>query len=119
MHIVHVRKRFLMIFPHQRKVYSDGIIYDANLLFGYTTGKSANGIIHLYNKTPTDWYSSKIILLECATYSIEYTSMKIAVEQIIANCNKSLYLGCHKDGPTHLFGDNKCVIDTSMYPSYC
>ena len=92
--------------------------YDANLLFDYTTGKSATGIIHLYNKTPVDWYSSKNNPVECATYSTEYTSMKIAVEQIIANRIELRYLGCHIDGPTHLFGDNKSVIDTSMYPSY-
>jgi hypothetical protein len=45
--------------------------------------------------------------------------MKIAVEQIIANQIEPHYLGCHIYGPTHLFGDNKSVIDTSVYPSYC
>jgi hypothetical protein len=44
--------------------------------------------------------------------------MKIALEQIIANCIELRYLGCHIDSPTHLFRDNKSVIDTSMYPSY-
>ena len=92
--------------------------FDANLLFDYTTGKSATGIIHLYNKTPIDWYSSKNNPVECATYSTEFTSMKIAVEQIIANRIELRYFGCHIDGPAHLFGDKKSVIDTSMYPSY-
>jgi hypothetical protein len=78
--------------------------YDANLIFDYTTGKSATGIIHLCNKTPVDWYSSKNNPVECAT--------------IIANRIELYYLGCHIDGPTHLFGDNKSVVDTSMYPSY-
>jgi hypothetical protein len=45
--------------------------------------------------------------------------MKIAVEQIIADQIELRYVGCHIDGPTHLLGDNKSVIDTSTYPSYC
>jgi hypothetical protein len=44
--------------------------------------------------------------------------MTIAVEQIIANQIELSYLSCHIDGPTHLFGDNKSVIDNSMHPSY-
>jgi hypothetical protein len=87
--------------------------FDANLLFEYTTGKSATGILHLYNKTPIDWYSSNNSPVECATYSIEFTSMKIALEQIIVNQIELRYLGCHIDSPIHLFGDIKSVIDTS------
>ena len=95
--------------------------FDANIFdptsFYYTTRKSATGIIHLYNKTPIDWYSSKNPV-ECAAYSTEFTSMKIAVEHIIANRIELRYFGWHIDGSAHLFVDNKSVIDTSMYPSY-
>jgi hypothetical protein len=45
--------------------------------------------------------------------------MKTSLEQIISNRIELYYLCCHIDGPTHLFGDTKSVIDTSMYPSYC
>jgi hypothetical protein len=45
--------------------------FDDNLLFYHATEKSATGIIHLYNKTPIDLYSSKNNAFECATSPTE------------------------------------------------
>jgi hypothetical protein len=73
-------------------------------------------VLHLCNKIPIDWYSSKSSPVGCATNSTEFTSMKISVEQIIANQIELHYLESHIDGPTHLFGDNKSVIDTFALP---
>ncbi len=44
--------------------------------------------------------------------------MKTSLDQITANWIELYYLGCHIDGPNHLFGDTKSVIDTFICPSY-
>jgi hypothetical protein len=45
--------------------------------------------------------------------------MKIVVEKIIANRIQFRCFGCHIDGPTHLFRENKSVTPTSILTSYC
>ena len=92
--------------------------FDANLLFDYVTGRSCVGIIHMLNKTPIDWYCRKTNMVECGIYSTEFIAMKTAVEQIIELRLTLRYFGCAIRGSLHMFGDNKSVIDSAMFPSY-
>ena len=41
---------------------------DANLMHCNVTGKSADGILHLINQTPDDWFSQKQITVEISNY---------------------------------------------------
>ena len=56
---------------------------DANLYHDMTTGRSVTGILHLLNKTPSQWYSKKQGTVETATYGSELVAARIATEQNI------------------------------------
>jgi hypothetical protein len=58
---------------------------DANLYHCMLTGKSVSGGLHLFNKTPVNWYPKKQSISETATYGSEYVAARTATEQIIDN----------------------------------
>ena len=89
---------------------------DANLYHDMITGRSVTGVLHMINQTPFDWYSKKQNTVETATYGSEFTAARIAVDQIITNRNMLRYLGVPIKGSTHMFGDNRSVIDSSNIP---
>jgi hypothetical protein len=66
---------------------------DANLYHCMLTGKSVSGVLHLFNKTPVDWYAKKQGTLETATYGSEYVAARTATKQIIDNRLLLRYLG--------------------------
>jgi hypothetical protein len=43
------------------------VYVDANLHHNILTGRLVTGILHLFNKTPIDWYSKKQSTIETAT----------------------------------------------------
>jgi hypothetical protein len=57
--------------------------YDANLYHDLTTGRSVTGVIHLFNKTPVEWYSKKQATVETATYGSEFIAAQTCVDQIL------------------------------------
>ena len=87
---------------------------DANLLHDLISGKSVTGTLHLMNKTPIDWYSKKQATVETATYGSEFVAARTCVEQIIDLRLTLRYLGVPIREKSHLFGDNKSVVDSSM-----
>jgi hypothetical protein len=87
---------------------------DANLMHDITSGKSITGILYLVNKTPIDWYSKKQATVETATYGSEFVAARVCVEQIIDLCTTLQYLGLPIRDKSHMFGDNKSVVDSSM-----
>ncbi len=90
---------------------------DANLHHDILTGRSVTGILHLFNKTPIDWYSKKQSTIETATYGSEFmAAWTAATEQIISNQTALRYLGIPIHGPSFLFGDNRPVVDSSSIP---
>jgi hypothetical protein len=58
--------------------------FDANLYHDIITGKSVTGILHMFNKTPIDWFSKLQGTVETATFGSEYVAAKTCTEQIIA-----------------------------------
>ena len=58
---------------------------DANLYHCMLTGRSVTGVLHFFNKTPTDWYAKKQGSAETATYGSEFVAARTATEQIIDN----------------------------------
>ena len=52
---------------------------EADLFHDIITGRSVTGILHLINKIPFNWYSKKQVIVETATYGIEFTAACIAV----------------------------------------
>jgi hypothetical protein len=56
---------------------------DANLYHNILTGRSVTGILHMCNQTLIDWYSKRQATAETATFGLEFTAARIAVDQII------------------------------------
>ena len=89
---------------------------DTNLLHDLVTGRSATGILHFFNQTPTDCFSKLQNQVESATYGSEFMAAHQAVEQIIDLCYTLHMLGVPIDGPSWLFGDNKLVVISWTIP---
>jgi hypothetical protein len=89
---------------------------DANLYHCMLTGKSVSGILHLFNKTPVDWYAKKQGSPETATYGSEYVAARTATEQIIDNRLTLRYLGV-PIRESIMFGDNESVVNSSNVPA--
>jgi hypothetical protein len=90
--------------------------FDANLYHDLITGKSVTGILHMFNKTPIDWFSKLQATVESATFGSEYVAAKTCTEQIIALRLTLRYLGVPIKGSTMVFGDNETVINTASTP---
>jgi hypothetical protein len=90
--------------------------YDANLYHDLTTGRSVTGILHLFNKTPIEWYSKKQATVETATYGSEFIAARTCVDQIIDLRTYLRYLGVPIREYSYVFGDNKTVIDGATIP---
>jgi hypothetical protein len=82
------------------------------------TGKSVSGVLHLFNKTPVDWYAKKQGTSETATYGSEYVAARTATEQIIHKNRLLLrYLGVLPVKESFMFGDNESVVKSSNIPA--
>jgi hypothetical protein len=90
--------------------------YDANLYHDIVTGRSVTGILHLFNKTPIDWYSKKQATVETATYGSEFIAARTCVDQVIDLWTTLRYLGVPIRDKSYVFGDNKTVVDSSTVP---
>ena len=80
--------------------------FDANLYHDMATGRSVTGILHLFNKTPIDWYSKKQATVETATYGSEFIAARTCVDQIIDLRTYLRYLGVPIRDQSYVFGDN-------------
>ena len=89
---------------------------DANLFHDILTGRSVTGILHLFNKTPMDWYSKKQSTVETATYGSEFVAAKTCTEQIIEIRNTLRYLGVPIRSKCYMFGDNESVVNSASMP---
>jgi len=90
--------------------------FDANLYHDVISGKSVTGILHMFNKTPIDWFSKLQSTVESATFGSEYVAAKTCTEQIIALRLTLRYLGVPIKSSTMVFGDNETVINTASTP---
>lgn len=86
---------------------------DANLLHDWVSGNSVTGVLHFINQTPIDWHTKKQATVETATYGSKFVAARTCVEQIVDLCNTLRYLGIPVDSHSHMFGDNKAVVDSS------
>ena len=63
---------------------------------------------------PFEWYRKKQSIAEIVTYGCEFMAARIARDKIITHRNMLQYLGVPIQEITHMFGDNKSIIDGSM-----
>jgi hypothetical protein len=89
---------------------------DANLYHCMLTGKSVSGILHLFNKTPVDWYAKKQGAPVTATYGSEFVAARTATEQVIDHRLSLRYLGVPIK-ESLMFGDNESVVNSSTMPA--
>jgi hypothetical protein len=87
---------------------------DANLFHNVLTGRSVSGILHLANKTPTDWFSKNQGTVETATYGSEGISARICVEQAMDHRTTFRYLGAPITTPSIMFGDNEAIVGSRV-----
>ena len=89
---------------------------DANLYHDLSTGRAVTGVLHMVNQTPVDWFTKKQSTVETATYGSEFTAARTAIQQITGLRLTLRYLGVEIHGGTHLFGDNKSVVQSGSLP---
>ena len=79
-------------------------------------GRSVTGILHMWNKTPLDWYSKLQSTVETATFGSECSATRTCTEQIIDLRLTARYLGIPIKGSSVMFGDNETVVNASTLP---
>jgi hypothetical protein len=89
---------------------------DANLYHDMTTGKAVTGIIHFLTGSPVEWYTRKQPTVETATYGLEFTMAKSAIQQIAVLQLTLQYLGVKMETSSYLFVDNKSVVKGAKLP---
>jgi hypothetical protein len=90
---------------------------DANLYHCMLTGKSASGILHLFNKTPVDRFAKKQGTAETATYGSEFVvAGRTATEQVIDNHLSLRYLGVPIK-ESFMFSDSESAVQNSTIPT--
>ena len=77
------------------------------------TGKSVTVILHFIKQAPIYWYSKKQATVETVTYGSEFVAGSTCVEQLIDIRTTLRYLGVPIMGPSHMFGDNESVVNSS------
>jgi hypothetical protein len=90
--------------------------FDANLYHDMLTGRSVTGLLHLFNKTPIDWYSKKQATVETATYGSEFIAARTCVDQVIDLRNSLRYLGVPIRDRSYVFGDNQSMVNSASVP---
>ena len=89
---------------------------DANLYHDLISGKAVTGILHMFNKTPIDWFTKLQSTVETATFGSEYVAARTCTEQIIDLRLTLRYLGVPVEGASYMFGDNETVVNTAAQP---
>ena len=80
------------------------------------TGKAVTGTVHLANGTPVMWHSKKQATVETATYGAEFCAGRTCIEQVVDLRNTFRYLGVPVHQTSYVFGDNKSMIDSAVFP---
>ncbi len=101
--------------PLGKKVVTSSYV-DANLYHDLISGRSVTGILHMFNKTPIDWYTKLQSTVETATFGSEYVAARTCTEQIIDIRITLRYLGVPVEGASYMFGDNETVVNTASIP---
>jgi hypothetical protein len=89
----------------------------ANLYHDMVMGRVVTGILHFINKAPIDWFSKKQSTMETATYGSEFSSAKMAIQQIQGLHTMLRYLGVPVDDTSYMFEDNRSVVTSSTIPN--
>ena len=74
--------------------------------------------MHIFNKTPIDWFTKLQATVETATFGSEFVAGRTCVEQVITLRTMLRYLGVPLSGPSMIFGDNESVVNASVIPHY-
>ena len=90
--------------------------FDANLMHDLISGRSVTGVLHMFNKTPIDWFSKLQSTVETATFGSEYVAGRICTDQVIDLRLTLRYLGVPVNGSSMVFGDNETMVNTASHP---
>ena len=75
------------------------------------TRRSHTGFVLFVNKAPIHWFSKRQPTVESSAFSAEFIAMRSCIEEVRALRYKLRMFGVPIDGPTHIFCDNKSVVN--------
>ena len=81
------------------------------------SGKAVSGVIHYFNGTPMEYFLKKQETVETGTYAAEFLAARKCLEQVVELRNYLRYLGVPINNISYVFGDNKSMIDSAIFPS--
>jgi hypothetical protein len=87
---------------------------DATAFHDIITGRSVNGMLHVINKTPIDWYSKKQATAQMATHGSKSLETHTSVERDMDQRLKLRYLEVSIRSRNCIFGDDKTVVESSI-----
>ena len=89
---------------------------DADHTGNVVTCRSHTGILHFINNAPINWYSCRQNTVESSTFGSEYNALRIAVDHTISLRYKLRMMDVNIEGQTHIFCDNRRVVNKSIKP---
>ena len=93
------------------------VFEDANPLHDVIAGRSCAGLIHMLDKTPTEWHAKKMNTVETSAHGSEFVAARTGIDQTIdLRCTLRM-LGVLLKGPSWMFGDNQAAVNGSSVPS--
>ena len=90
---------------------------DANLHHDQVTRRAVTACLHLVNATPTHWHTKRQDAVETATFGSDFVAARTATDQIIDLRYTLMYLGVPIRAESHMFGENKSVVDSASMPT--
>ena len=104
--------------PEPKRKYVTTTTYvNTNLHHDQVTGKAVTACLHIVNATPSYLYTKRQTTVETATYGSEFVAARIATDQINNLRYTLMYLGVPVRSKSHMFGDNKSVVDSASIPT--
>ena len=89
---------------------------DADHAGNVLTRRSHTGILHFINNAPINWYSKRQNTVESSTFGSEFNALRIAVDQTVSLRYKLRMMGVNIEGQTHIFCDNRSVVNNLIKP---
>ena len=96
--------------PRGRSVSTTGYV-DASHAPNKVTRRSHTGYVIFVNKAPVHWFSKRQPTVESSAFSAEFIAMRSCIEEVRGLRYKLRMFGVPIDGPTHIFCDNKSVVN--------
>jgi hypothetical protein len=90
------------------------VFYDSDHAHDRVTGRSISGVIVLVGSAPVVWRSKRQGAVQTSMYGAEFSTMRLATEEIITIRYMLRALGIRVSKPSNISGDNTGIISNSV-----